>query len=126
MSAAVDSGRVPNEIRRSLQLVRVCHQDLERLIDLRHQHLALLQTKPGDLEQVNRVISEVKGGLAEASRIVEKCRPEAHTDSKTPLRKRLAWILSDSLLGDRIGDDFSSIVPSTTTLLCSILTYGSL
>ncbi|PHH92324.1 hypothetical protein CDD83_7913 [Cordyceps sp. RAO-2017] len=97
MNAAVDSGQVPNEIRRSLELVRTCHQDLKHLITLRNENLTILETKPRDLERLNRVISEATDGLAEASRIVEKCRPEAHAGSKTPLRKRLAWVLGDSL-----------------------------
>ncbi|PFH62485.1 hypothetical protein XA68_13387 [Ophiocordyceps unilateralis] len=97
INAAADGGQVPSKIRRSLELVRACNQDLQHLIHLRNEHLPVLQTKPRDLERVNSVIGEANNGLAEACRIVERFRPEAHPRSKMPLRRRLAWILGDSL-----------------------------
>ncbi|KAF4589833.1 hypothetical protein GQ602_003722 [Ophiocordyceps camponoti-floridani] len=80
-----------------LQLVQSCTQDLQHLIQLRNDNISVLQAKPLDLNRVDSVIGQANSGLAEARRIVEKFRPEAHPGCKTPLRKRLAWVLGDSL-----------------------------
>ncbi|PHH79471.1 hypothetical protein CDD80_4698 [Ophiocordyceps camponoti-rufipedis] len=90
------SSQIPSKIRRSLQLVQACTQDLQHLIQLRNDNISVLQAKPLDLNRVNSVIGQANSGLAEARRIVEKFRPEAHPRGKTPLRKRLAWVLGDS------------------------------
>lgn len=92
-----DTSRVPNEIRICLELVQTCHQDLQDLISLRNDHLKLLEAAPPQiLTRLDNVINQANRGLAEARRIVEKCRPEAHRGNKTPLHSQLEWVWSAS------------------------------
>ncbi|KAF4979512.1 hypothetical protein FZEAL_4280 [Fusarium zealandicum] len=92
---ALDHGQVPNEIRRSLELVRTCDHDLQHLIELRHECLPLLQRRPMVLRRADLIIKAAQAGLAEACELVERCRPEAH-GGKTPLSNQMAWMLVDS------------------------------
>ncbi|QLI69639.1 uncharacterized protein G6M90_00g054030 [Metarhizium brunneum] len=56
-----EDGRVAKEIRRCLELVQTCHQDLQHLIDLRNEHLKLLEAAPPRiLDRINRVIDSAK------------------------------------------------------------------
>lgn len=96
-NAVTDTGRVPNEIRICLELVQTCNQDLQDLISLRNTHLELLKAAPAHiLERLNGVIDQANRGLAEARRIVEKCRPQAHRENKTPLHSQIEWAWSAS------------------------------
>lgn len=96
-NAATDGGRVPTEIGRCLELVQTCHKDLQHLIDLRNKHLSFLEKTPHHvLTRINSVIEAADKGLAEARRIVEKCRPAAHRNNKTPLHSKIEWVLSSS------------------------------
>lgn len=96
-NTVTDTGRVPNEIRICLELVQTCHKDLQDLITLRNDHLRLLEAAPARiLNRVNSVIEQAHRGLAEARRIVEKCRPAAHRGNKTPLHSQLEWVWSAS------------------------------
>ncbi|KID81681.1 hypothetical protein MGU_10988 [Metarhizium guizhouense ARSEF 977] len=95
---AADDGRVAKEIRRCLELVQTCHQDLQHLIDLRNEHLKLLESAPRRiLDRINRVIDSANQGLVEGRRIVEKCRPKAHRGMKMTLHNRLQWVLRSSV-----------------------------
>lgn len=92
-----DNGRVPNEIRRCLELVQTCHRDLQHLIDLRNEHLELLDAAPSRiLTRVNNVIDAANQSLVEARRIVEKSRPKAHQGMKTSLQSHIGWVMSSS------------------------------
>ncbi|KAK2591511.1 hypothetical protein QQS21_010786 [Conoideocrella luteorostrata] len=89
-----ENGRVPNEIRRCVELVQTCHRDLQHLIDLRNEHLKFLETKPRYiLTRINSVIEDANQGLVDARCIVEKCRPKAHRGMKTPLHSQIEWTL---------------------------------
>ncbi|KAK8927988.1 hypothetical protein VCV18_004475 [Metarhizium anisopliae] len=93
-----EDGRVAKEIRRCLELVQTCHQDLQHLIDLRNEHLKLLEAAPPRiLDRINRVIDSANQGLVEGRRIVEKCRPKAHRGMKMTLHNRLEWVLRSSV-----------------------------
>ncbi|KAF4464879.1 hypothetical protein FALBO_8281 [Fusarium albosuccineum] len=92
VASSGNHGQVPNEIRRSLELVRTCDKDLQHLIELRNECLPLLQRRPRILERVHSIIEAAQAGLEEVCEIVEKCRPEAH-NGKTPLSSRMAWLL---------------------------------
>ncbi|KID97347.1 hypothetical protein MAJ_06722, partial [Metarhizium majus ARSEF 297] len=93
-----EDGRVAKEIRRCLELVQTCHQDLQHLIDLRNEHLKLLEAAPQRiLDRINRVIDSANQGLVEGRRIVEKCRPKAHRGMKMTLHNRLEWVLRSSV-----------------------------
>ena len=95
---AADDGRIAKEIRRCLELVQTCHQDLQHLIDLRNEHLKLLEAAPRRiLDRINRVIDSANQGLVEGRRIVEKCRPKAHRGMKMTLHSRLQWVLCSSV-----------------------------
>ncbi|KAF7554292.1 hypothetical protein G7Z17_g3032 [Cylindrodendrum hubeiense] len=94
-SLTIEYDQVPDEIRCCLELVRTCNQDLQRLIELRNEHLALLEKQPDALERVNNIIGAAHKGLAEICEVVEKCRPEANR-GKTPFRNRMKWIFGDS------------------------------
>lgn len=94
---AVEYDQVPNEVRCCLELLRTCDQDLQRLIELRNEHLVLLEKQPEALDRVNKIIEAAHRGLVEVCEIVEKCRPEAHR-GKTPFRNRMKWIFVDSML----------------------------
>ncbi|KAH7136761.1 hypothetical protein B0J13DRAFT_80666 [Dactylonectria estremocensis] len=95
-SLTIEYDQVPSEIRSCLELVRTCNKDLQRLIELRNEHLSLLEKQPETLDRVNSVIEAAHAGLAEACEVVERCRPGAH-GGKTPFRNRMKWILGDSL-----------------------------
>ncbi|KAF7554375.1 hypothetical protein G7Z17_g2977 [Cylindrodendrum hubeiense] len=92
----IEYDQVPNEVRCCLELVRTCDQDLQRLIQLRNEHLVLLEKQPEALERVNNIIEGAHNGLVEVCEIVERCRPEAH-QGKTPFRNRVKWIFVDSM-----------------------------
>ena len=91
----LDGNVVAPDAKRSLELVRTCHQDLQYLISLRNDKLDILNRKPGILERVNSVIEVATQGLATACSLVEKCRPEAHC-GKLPIHSRVAWRLRDA------------------------------
>ncbi|KAF4456803.1 hypothetical protein F53441_1154 [Fusarium austroafricanum] len=93
---ALDHDQVPNDIRRSLELVRTCNSDLQHLIELRNECLPLLRRRPKVLARVHTIIEAAQKGLEEVGEIVERCRPEAHHRGKTPLSSRMAWVLVDA------------------------------
>ncbi|SCV55224.1 uncharacterized protein FFB14_14011 [Fusarium fujikuroi] len=93
---ALDHDQVPNDIRRSLELVRTCDSDLQHLIELRQECLHLLQRRPKVLERVHSIIESAQRGLQEVCEIVERCRPEADRGGKTTFSKRMAWVLVDA------------------------------
>ncbi|KAM0195519.1 hypothetical protein ACHAPA_003015 [Fusarium lateritium] len=96
VSWAMDHDQVPNDIRRSLELVRTCDADLQHLIELRNDCLPLLQRRPKVLHRVHSIIESAQKGLAEVCEIVERCRPEADRGTKTRFSKRMAWVLVDA------------------------------
>lgn len=118
-SVAIDSGHASNDMRRSLELVRMCHQDLQLLIKLRHEHLHLLEDQPLSLERLNAVIEKVRGDMVAAYRIVEKYRPELHC-GKTSLQHRIAWASHDSqelqMLGPIISQHHAAVLAEITFL----------
>lgn len=87
--------QVPSAVRRCLELVRVCHYDLQDLIKLRNESLPLLETKLAVLERVNTIIESAHKGLLEVCQLVEKLRPAAH-DGHTPLMSRFEWLFFDA------------------------------
>ncbi|KAF5615221.1 hypothetical protein F52700_13515 [Fusarium sp. NRRL 52700] len=93
---ALDHGQVPNDIRRSLELVRTCDSDLQHLMELRQECLHLLQRRPKVLERVHNIIESAQRGLQEVCEIVERCRPESARGGKTTFSKRMAWVLVDA------------------------------
>ncbi|KAH8121280.1 hypothetical protein LI328DRAFT_171950 [Trichoderma asperelloides] len=101
-SVAIDSGYTSNAMRRSFELVQMCHRDLQLLIKLRHEHLHLLEDQTLSLERLNAVIEKVHGDMVDAYRIVEKYRPELHS-GKTSLQHRIAWASHDSQELQRLG-----------------------
>ncbi|KAL6883212.1 hypothetical protein GGI43DRAFT_389170 [Trichoderma evansii] len=82
-------------MRRNFELVRVCHQDLQLLIKLRHEHLRLLEDQPRSLQRLNAVIEKAHSDMADAHRVVEKYRRELHS-GKISLQHRIAWASHDS------------------------------
>ncbi|KAF4437010.1 hypothetical protein FACUT_5916 [Fusarium acutatum] len=93
---ALDHDQVPNDIRRSLELVRTCDSDLQHLIELRQECLHLLQRRPKVLDRVHNIIESAQRGLQEVCEIIERCRPEADRGGKTTFSKRMAWVLVDA------------------------------
>ncbi|KAG6027307.1 hypothetical protein E4U41_000971 [Claviceps citrina] len=91
------TGRIEGDIRRCLDLVLTCHRDLQLLIHLRNQHLRFLELAPSHvLERVNHVIDTANQGLAEARRVIEKCRPRAHRGGggmRTSWQSQLEWMV---------------------------------
>ncbi|CEI69853.1 hypothetical protein FVEN_g7282 [Fusarium venenatum] len=92
----LDHDQVPNDIRRSLELVRTCDSDLQHLIELRNDCLPLLQRRPKVLQRVHTIIESAQNGLQEVCEIVERCRPENDRGSRTTFSKRMAWVLVES------------------------------
>ncbi|KAG6003044.1 hypothetical protein E4U21_002433 [Claviceps maximensis] len=95
LNPVAHTSRVEDDIRRCLDLVLTCHRDLQLLIHLRNQHLRFLQhVVPSHvLEHINHVIDTANQGLAEARRIMEKCRPKAHRDMKTSRYSHFEWMV---------------------------------
>ena len=92
----LDHDQVPNDIRRSLELVRTCDSDLQHLIELRNDCLRLLQRRPKVLQRVHTIIESAQKGLQEVCEIVERCRPESDRGTRTTFSKRMAWVLVES------------------------------
>ncbi|GKU00407.1 hypothetical protein FLAG1_00325 [Fusarium langsethiae] len=92
----LDHDQVPNDIRRSLELVRTCDSDLQHLIELRNDCLSLLKRRPKVLQRVHTIIESAQKGLQEVCEIVERCRPENDRGSRTTFSKRMAWVLVES------------------------------
>ncbi|KAJ4024035.1 hypothetical protein NW766_000265 [Fusarium irregulare] len=92
----LDHDQVPNDIRRSLELVRTCDSDLQHLIELRNDCLPLLQRRPKVLQRVHTIIESAQKGLQEVCEIVERCRPENDRGTRTTFSKRMAWVLVES------------------------------
>ncbi|KAJ4135968.1 hypothetical protein NW768_003574 [Fusarium equiseti] len=92
----LDHDQVPNDIRRSLELVRTCESDLQHLIELRNDCLHLLQRRPKVLQRVHTIIESAQKGLQEVCEIVERCRPESDRGTRTTFSKRMAWVLVES------------------------------
>ncbi|SPJ91990.1 uncharacterized protein FTOL_13644 [Fusarium torulosum] len=95
ITLAIESGKVNDEVRRSLELVRTCDRDLQHLVGLREEYLDILERKPIELERVNTIIRAAHRGLAEVCKIVEKCRPEAN-QGRIPFMRRSRWMFLDS------------------------------
>ncbi|KAH7115503.1 hypothetical protein B0J13DRAFT_533390 [Dactylonectria estremocensis] len=94
-SLAIEYDQVPDEVRSCLKLLHICNQDLQRLIEVRNEHLAILEKHPAALERVNNIIEGAHQRLANAFKLVEKCRPEAH-EGKLSFRNRWKWVFVDS------------------------------
>lgn len=92
----LDHNQVPNDIRRSLELVRTCDLDLQHLIELRNDCIHLLKRRPKVLQRVHTIIESAQKGLQEVCEIVEKCRPENDRGSRTTFSKRMAWVLVEA------------------------------
>ncbi|CAG1975923.1 unnamed protein product [Fusarium graminearum] len=92
----LDHDQVPNDIRRSLELVRTCDLDLQHLIELRNDCIHLLKRRPKVLQRVHTIIESAQKGLQEVCEIVEKCRPENDRGSRTTFSKRMAWVLVEA------------------------------
>lgn len=108
------SDQVPYEIRRSLELVRTCDQDLQLLISLRNENLLFLEKEPTQLDRVNNIIEAAHKGLSEVSQMVEKCRPKVY-GGKVPLRSKLKWLMTDSR-------EFRSLEPVISRQHAAVLT----
>ncbi|KAG5980822.1 hypothetical protein E4U55_003576 [Claviceps digitariae] len=94
INPVITTSRVDHDIRRCLDLVLTCHRDLQLLIHLRNQHLGFLQHVPNHvLERINHAIETANQGLAEARRIMEKCRPKAHCGMKMSWHSQLEWMV---------------------------------
>ncbi|PNP58361.1 hypothetical protein THARTR1_01876 [Trichoderma harzianum] len=106
VSVAIDGENISNDMRHSLELVRTCNQDLQDLIRLRNEHLRLLEKQPQTLERLNSIIEKVHNGLLDASRIVEKYRPELHSGKKS-LQTQIAWAHRDSQEFQALGPTMS-------------------
>ncbi|KAK0763489.1 hypothetical protein N5P37_002866 [Trichoderma harzianum] len=122
VSVAIDGENISNDMRRSLELVRTCNQDLQELIRLRNEHLRLLEKQPQILERLNSIIEKVHNGLLEASRIVEKYRPELHL-GKRSLQTQIAWAHRDSQEFQAMGPTMSQ---HNATILAEISFLRSL
>ncbi|KAL7803871.1 hypothetical protein V8C43DRAFT_320485 [Trichoderma afarasin] len=122
VSVAIDGENISNDMRRSLELVRTCNQDLQELIRLRNEHLSLLEKQPQILERLNSIIEKVHNGLLEASRIVEKYRPELHSGKKS-LQTQIAWAHRDSQEFQAMGPTMSQ---HNATILAEISFLRSL
>lgn len=106
VSVAIDGEDISNDMRRSLELVRTCNQDLQELIRLRNEHLHLLEKQPQTLERLNSIIERVHKGLLDASRIVEKYRPDLHSGKKS-LHTQVEWAHRDSQEFQALGPTMS-------------------
>ncbi|UKZ74597.1 hypothetical protein TrVFT333_002267 [Trichoderma virens FT-333] len=122
VSVAIDGEHISNDMRRSLELVRTCNQDLQELITLRNEHLHLLEKQPRSLERLNSIIEKVHNGLLDASRIVEKYRPELHSGKKS-LQTQIAWAHRDSQEFQALGPTMSQ---HNATILAEISFLRSL
>ncbi|KAL6835701.1 hypothetical protein J3E69DRAFT_373011 [Trichoderma sp. SZMC 28015] len=122
VSVAIDGENISNDMRRSLELVRTCNQDLQDLIRLRNEHLRLLEKQPQILERLNSIIEKVHNGLLDASRIVEKYRPELHSGKKS-LQTQIAWAHRDSQEFQAMGPTMSQ---HNATILAEISFLRSL
>ncbi|KAL7916719.1 hypothetical protein GGI35DRAFT_466250 [Trichoderma velutinum] len=122
VSVAIDGENISNDMRRSLELVRTCNQDLQELIRLRNEHLQLLEKQPQTLERLNSIIEKVHKGLLDASRIVEKYRPELHAGKKS-LHTQIAWAHRDSQEFQALGPTMSQ---HNATILAEISFLRSL
>ena len=91
----IELQQVPKRVSRCLELVRTCDRDLQRLIDLRNELLELLEKRPKDLQNSNRVIEDATHSIAGVCRLVERCRPEANY-GQTGMMARLWWKTIDS------------------------------
>ncbi|KAL6796255.1 hypothetical protein GGI42DRAFT_356395 [Trichoderma sp. SZMC 28013] len=122
VSVAIDGENISNDMRRSLELVRTCNQDLQELIRLRNEHLSLLEKQPQTLERLNSIIKRVHIGLLGASRIVEKYRPELYSGKKS-LQTQIAWAHRDSQEFQALGPTMSQ---HNATILAEISFLRSL
>ncbi|KAM0512384.1 hypothetical protein ACHAPE_008951 [Trichoderma viride] len=122
VSVAIDGEDISNDMRRSLELVRTCNQDLQELIRLRNEHLHLLEKQPQTLERLNSIIEKVHKGLLDASRIVEKYRPDLHSGKKS-LHTQIAWAHRDSQEFQALGPTMSQ---HNATILAEISFLRSL
>ncbi|KAK7994680.1 hypothetical protein PG990_013453 [Apiospora arundinis] len=87
-------GEVPADIRKCLDLVRRCHEDVQFLIAILHENQHLLKWHPQDLGRVHLVIGAAVQSLQDVQAIVEKSRPEAH-NGRTNIFKRMTWTCFD-------------------------------
>ncbi|KAL6819984.1 hypothetical protein V8C40DRAFT_276484 [Trichoderma camerunense] len=122
VSVAIDGENISNDMRRSLELVRTCNHDLQELIRLRDEHLRLLEKQPQILERLNSIIEKVHNGLLDASRIVEKYRPELHSGKKS-LQTQITWAHRDSQEFQAMGPTMSQ---HNATILAEISFLRSL
>ncbi|KAK8054454.1 hypothetical protein PG994_009521 [Apiospora phragmitis] len=95
LSLVLEFDKVPDDIRSCLELVRVCHTNVQKLIVKRNEHIDLLtRHRPSDLAHVNHVIESALRSLQDVAALVEKSRPEMHS-GKTNFAKRFWWTYSD-------------------------------
>lgn len=95
-SNLIQNNQTSTEIRRCLELVQLCHDDLQRLIELRNAQLLFLQARPGLLEHVNRVIELADAGLNKARGIVGKYHPDITNRTRASLQGQIGWFLGTS------------------------------
>ncbi|KAL7928147.1 hypothetical protein V8C35DRAFT_318813 [Trichoderma chlorosporum] len=122
VSVVIDGENISNDMQRSLELVRTCNQDLQELIKLRNYHLHLLEKQPHSLERLNSIIEKVHNGLLDASRIVEKYRPQLQSGKKS-LQTQIAWAHRDSQEFQALGPTMSQ---HNATILAEISFLRSL
>lgn len=92
----IDVDQVPRVVGRCLELVRFFHADVQRLIELRNEHIEILQKRHiKELEHVNSTIESANRSLVDVCKIVEKCRPTTY-NGRTGFRARLRWMWLDS------------------------------
>ncbi|KAJ2890563.1 hypothetical protein MKZ38_001671 [Zalerion maritima] len=91
---AIDINQTPDAVRRCVELVRTCHESLQKLITLRNKHLDFLtQDYPEDLAHANDIIDNANRGIAEVAALVEKGRPDV--DGTTTFGQRFRWVIAD-------------------------------
>jgi ABC-type transporter Mla subunit MlaD len=122
VSVAIDGKDISDDMRRSLELVRTCNQDLQELISLRNEQLHMLEKQPQTLERLNSIIEKVHEGLRDASNIVEKYRSYLHSGKKS-LHPQIAWAHRDSQEFQTLGPTMSQ---HNATILAEISFLRSL
>ncbi|KAB5580558.1 hypothetical protein GE09DRAFT_1051099 [Coniochaeta sp. 2T2.1] len=87
--------QVPSSsIRRCLELVKTCYNDLEELIALRNGSPDILSSDPTYACRIDTVIADAQRGLVEVCELVP--RLSSGTDRRKALKNRLEWMLVDS------------------------------
>lgn len=91
---AVDLLQVPEEVLSSVVAMRVCEENLAKLIALTTEHSNLLAKRPADAASVEHTIKTAWADLLAVKPVLERCGSGARGD-KTALRRRLRWRMLD-------------------------------